>query len=149
MEANRLYAQKSQQSAMEMQRITEEMHEIAEKTKRDTVSMKIITWVTLFFLPGTFISVSLSIGLFNLGSFLQTLMSTPIVHFGNHKEDFSFMKNVGWGALKLYLAMSLPLVALTLLGWYGIRLREKYKYQKERERKRNERALGNEKGNQG
>jgi hypothetical protein len=33
------------------------MHQIAQKTKQETVSMRIITLVTLFFLPGTFISV--------------------------------------------------------------------------------------------
>jgi len=41
-----------------MQVVTDSMHEIAKKTKQETVSMKIITLVTLFFLPGTFISVS-------------------------------------------------------------------------------------------
>jgi hypothetical protein len=34
------------------------MEDLAVKTKRETVSMRIITLVTLFFLPGTFISVS-------------------------------------------------------------------------------------------
>jgi len=33
------------------------MNDIARKTKIETVSMKVITVVTLFFLPGTFISV--------------------------------------------------------------------------------------------
>jgi hypothetical protein len=33
------------------------MHELAEKTKQEAVSTRIITLVTLFFLPGTFISV--------------------------------------------------------------------------------------------
>ncbi|KAH8590628.1 hypothetical protein B0O99DRAFT_579875 [Bisporella sp. PMI_857] len=39
--------------------LTQDMHEIARKTKQETVSMRIITLVTLFFLPGTFISVSI------------------------------------------------------------------------------------------
>lgn len=52
MEANKHLAQKTQV-------VTHEMHEIAKKTERETVSMKIITLVTLFFLPGTFISASL------------------------------------------------------------------------------------------
>ena len=38
--------------------MTEDMNDIARKTKIETVSMKVITLVTLFFLPGTFISVS-------------------------------------------------------------------------------------------
>lgn len=40
-----------------MEQLTREMHELAKKTKQETVSMRIITLVTLFFLPGTFISV--------------------------------------------------------------------------------------------
>lgn len=38
--------------------MTEEMKEIASQTKIETVSMRVITLVTLFFLPGTFVSVS-------------------------------------------------------------------------------------------
>ena len=41
-----------------MEKVTDEMSKIARKTKTETVSMKIITLVTLFFLPGTFIAVS-------------------------------------------------------------------------------------------
>lgn len=53
-----MLAEKAQQSAVKMEEMTERMHEIAMKTKQETVSMRIITLVTLFFLPGTFISVS-------------------------------------------------------------------------------------------
>ena len=45
-------------SSRNMMAVTEDMNEIARKTKIETVSMKVITLVTLFFLPGTFISVS-------------------------------------------------------------------------------------------
>ncbi len=48
----------TQSSTSNMENITKDMHEIAQKTKQETVSMRIITLVTLFFLPGTFISVS-------------------------------------------------------------------------------------------
>lgn len=44
-----------------MEIMTNDMSVIARKTKTETVSMKIITLVTLFFLPGTFIAVSLSL----------------------------------------------------------------------------------------
>ena len=44
-------------SAKNMISMTKDMNEIARKTKIETVSMKVITLVTLFFLPGTFISV--------------------------------------------------------------------------------------------
>ncbi len=54
-----LLARKAQLSTSNVEAITRDMHEIARKTKQETVSMRIITLVTLFFLPGTFISVSL------------------------------------------------------------------------------------------
>lgn len=50
MEGNRTLAIEAGKSARKME-------DIAVKTKQETVSMRIITVVTLFFLPGTFISV--------------------------------------------------------------------------------------------
>ena len=47
----------NKQSTKSMMSMTEDMNDIARKTKIETVSMKVITVVTLFFLPGTFISV--------------------------------------------------------------------------------------------
>ncbi|KAK6391531.1 hypothetical protein LTR65_004366 [Meristemomyces frigidus] len=79
MEANRLLAEKAHVSALRMEEMTHEMQIIAHKTKAETVSMRIITLVTLFFLPGTFIS---------------TLMSTPIVTFDTDSPGFSG-KNIG------------------------------------------------------
>lgn len=58
MQATKDLAEKAQKSAENMEAMTVEMHTIAQKTKVETVSMRIITLVTLFFLPGTFISVS-------------------------------------------------------------------------------------------
>ena len=55
---NTLNAEANQESTSNMQRVTAEMHDIAIKTKQETISMRIITFVTLCFLPGTFISVS-------------------------------------------------------------------------------------------
>lgn len=51
-------AEKAQVSADNMEIMTGQMQRIAEKTERETVSMRIVTYVTLFFLPGTFVSVS-------------------------------------------------------------------------------------------
>lgn len=138
MEASRLYAQRAQNSAARMERMTREMRIIAEKTKKDTVSMKIITWVTLFFLPGTFISVSLPLRFQDLDLRLQTLMSTPIVRFNKNKPDFSG-HNIGYGALKLYLAISLPLVLITLLAWWAVSVRENYKDKTQREKMKTDR----------
>ena len=49
--------EQARESANSMHLLTKKMHWLAQKTLKDTVSMKIITLVTLFFLPGTFISV--------------------------------------------------------------------------------------------
>jgi len=57
-EASKMLAGRSHTSTKKMEEMTESMHQIAVKTKQETVSMRIITLVTLFFLPGTFISVS-------------------------------------------------------------------------------------------
>lgn len=57
LEANRVLAEKARRSADNMEDMTRGMHDIAQKTQQETVSMRIITLVTLFFLPGTFISV--------------------------------------------------------------------------------------------
>ena len=57
-QAAKLLAEKAQQSAENMEDMTRDMQYIAKKTKVETVSMRIITIVTMFFLPGTFISVS-------------------------------------------------------------------------------------------
>jgi hypothetical protein len=57
-ETSKALTKRAQISTERMELVTDSMHEIAKKTKQETVSMKIITLVTLFFLPGTFISVS-------------------------------------------------------------------------------------------
>ena len=55
-------------------------------------------------------------------------MSTPVVHFDENDDNSSFgSHNIGWGATKLYLMLSLPLVALTLLAWWCFSLRAKQK----------------------
>ena len=53
--------------------MTHEMKHVARQTKTETVSMKIITVVTLFFLPGTFISVCLFV-------FFSPISSESIPH---------------------------------------------------------------------
>lgn len=58
MEASRHLAEQAHSSTINMEALTEGMHAMADKTKAETVSMRIITLVTLFFLPGTFISAS-------------------------------------------------------------------------------------------
>jgi hypothetical protein len=62
-----------------MEDMTDSMHKIAVKTKQETVSMRIITLVTLFFLPGTFTSVSFLYFLLKICTFLVVvLMFLPL-----------------------------------------------------------------------
>ena len=58
LEASKELAKEASQSARRAETLALDMHEIAQKTKEETISMRIVTFVTLFFLPGTFVSVS-------------------------------------------------------------------------------------------
>ena len=109
--ATRTFATKAQISAEEMEKLT-------KQTKRETVSMKVITLVTMFFLPATFISVrKISHWTEDMNSDgAQTLMSTDIIRWqvGN---DGAFQKSVSWGAVRFFLALSLPLTFTTFITW--------------------------------
>ncbi|KAF2865937.1 hypothetical protein BDV95DRAFT_242928 [Massariosphaeria phaeospora] len=98
MQASEVFAKKSQESASKMEVLTNDMHDIAQKTKQETVSMRIITLVTLLYLPGTFIS---------------TFMSTDIVKFPTNEEQHFQSKG-----LRIYLAICIPLMIITFLAWW-------------------------------
>ncbi|ORX99550.1 hypothetical protein BCR34DRAFT_547476 [Clohesyomyces aquaticus] len=97
MKANELSARRAQTSADNMESMTVSMHEIARKTNQETVSMRVITSVTLFFLPGTFVA---------------TIMSTDIISFVDKKSVFQLK------GLRIYLAISVPMMLLTFMAWY-------------------------------
>ncbi|KAF2793633.1 hypothetical protein K505DRAFT_243993 [Melanomma pulvis-pyrius CBS 109.77] len=97
--ANEFFAKEAQISANHMETMTIDMHDIAQKTKKETVSMRVITSVTLFFLPSTFIA---------------TFMSTDILRFSNGTQNFELR------GLKIYLELALPITALTFLAWFII-----------------------------
>lgn len=50
-------AREAQQTAATTQKLTEDMRSMAQKTEVETIFMRIVTAVTMFFLPGTFVSV--------------------------------------------------------------------------------------------
>ena len=54
----KVLAEKVQASVDKMEKMTAHMQRVAANTEQETVSMRIVTYVTLFFLPGTFVSVS-------------------------------------------------------------------------------------------
>jgi len=141
MEANRLLAKRAQESTERIEEMTKQMNQVAIKTKDETVSMKIITLVTLFYLPGTFISVCVSLFFFSphpllscinilnaLHCFIltldynfmvlfladtstQTVMSTDIISFPSDSGGFQ------WSALSVWLEATLPLMFLTFVAW--------------------------------
>ena len=57
-QSSKMLASHSNASSLNMESMTVEMSDMARKTKTETVSMKVITLVTLSFLPATFSSVS-------------------------------------------------------------------------------------------
>ncbi|KAL2206312.1 hypothetical protein CC79DRAFT_1398254 [Sarocladium strictum] len=96
------FASAAQDSADIMQVWTEQMHQ-------KTLSMHLITIFTLIFLPGTFVAVR------------QTMFSSGIIVFGN-EGDGGFGPNLGdWklrsAGLKLFFAICLPLLTITLGVW--------------------------------
>jgi hypothetical protein len=115
MQASEVFAKRAQESAVKMEVMTVSMHEIAQKTKQETVSMRIITLVTLFFLPGTFIGVSKvsPSRTMNRLTIIQTFMSTDIVQI-----DMDNMQHFQSRGLKLYLAICIPAMFITFVAWY-------------------------------
>ncbi|KAL8934993.1 MAG: hypothetical protein Q9211_004938 [Gyalolechia sp. 1 TL-2023] len=113
--------QANKHSTNSMVVMTEDMNEIARKTKIETVSMKVITLVTLFFLPGTFISTLMSTDIFQQ-DYNGRRQSNPYAHLN---------------PVQIYLALSLPLTVVTLLFWAAIHSwemrREKQKEQRHKD----------------
>ncbi|ETN46501.1 uncharacterized protein HMPREF1541_00686 [Cyphellophora europaea CBS 101466] len=55
---NKLATQESIKSTKNTEKLTKEMNDLTQRTKSETVMMRVISLVTVVFLPGTFISVS-------------------------------------------------------------------------------------------
>ena len=104
--------QESQAHAHDMGQMTRVMYKIARKTELETIAMKIVTVVALFFLPATFICVSRILQEPRLWMmlklmFAQTFMSANIVSYTP--------KNT---ALAFFFELCLPFMALTLaMSW--------------------------------
>jgi hypothetical protein len=102
------------------QTIAEETRQIALASKSDAGSMKLLALITTIFLPGTFVS-----GLF----------STPVFQ----RESREDTKVTVWKpGLFLYIAVSCPLLMITLLIWglwtFGQRLKIEREVQVTRKR---------------
>jgi hypothetical protein len=117
------------------------MKDIAQKTKMETVSMRVITLVTLFFLPITFISVSLTrdaslkshylliyraatasiqkasfTAIADQVIFFKTIMSTDIIQFRRVDGKKVFQAS----ALEFLLAVGGPMIAITFGAWWMV-----------------------------
>lgn len=110
-EASKELAGKAQYSADHVEYMTQQM-------KQEAIFMRIITLVTLFFLPGTFVS---------------TLMGTDIVHWQS-PEPGGLEKVVSLGAIKIFLSMTIPCMALTFAAACGFYRWSKYRETNEMDR---------------
>lgn len=104
MQANKIFAEEARLSAQRMEEMTEKMQDLTLKTTIETVLMRIITVVTVFFLPATFVS---------------TLMSTDIVHFTATDSRIT-SGSTSLGAVKLFLCLSFSLMFATFASGFGL-----------------------------
>ncbi|KFY38315.1 hypothetical protein V494_04414 [Pseudogymnoascus sp. VKM F-4513 (FW-928)] len=116
------------QATEKMEELTMSMHQVGDLSRKEAIAMRIVTVVTLIYLPATFVSVMLP------HSFLRapTLFSTDIVKYqdqgnggtkdslGNAYVSFSSM------ALARWIEVTIPLTILTLaLGYYAFKRADK------------------------
>ncbi|KAK3695650.1 hypothetical protein B0T22DRAFT_113891 [Podospora appendiculata] len=95
LQVSRIFAEQGHRSAVIMEKI-------AIKTEQETVSMHIITFVALLFLPPTFVAT-----FFQSGILEWEPSSTSI-------EQWLFRAD----AFKLFVAISIPLTVVILIGWW-------------------------------
>ncbi|KAK8139417.1 hypothetical protein PG984_002797 [Apiospora sp. TS-2023a] len=122
-------SKRMEMSSNTMEEITKRMHTIAERTERDTSSMHFITFLTLVFLPGTFLGVRFSelssslyhshdealIDPYNALTLNQSLFSTPI--FGDAIEGSGKSWTLNTELLFLFLKICLPMMGVILGFW--------------------------------
>lgn len=104
---------------MEASRLSaQSMHAVAQQTQQETVSMRIITLVTLFFLPATFICVSVLVAAPEPSlTSSQTLMSTDIIRWGS-EDGGPQERTISTGAIEFFFAITLPLSCCTFSVWW-------------------------------
>lgn len=108
---------------------------MTQQMRQEAVFMRIITLVTLFFLPGTFVSVSHQerLKVSRIDNLLQTLMSTDIIHWQTSAPG-GLEKVVSSGAILIFLVLTGPFMIVTFAAAYGF-----YRWSKRSERKKMER----------
>ncbi|KAH8598326.1 hypothetical protein B0O99DRAFT_539553 [Bisporella sp. PMI_857] len=123
--------EKQSEATEKMERLNFSMHKIGTMAQKEAIAMRIITVVTLVFLPATFVSVSRASIFFTEPerqlNALQTLFSTDIIKYQDPQSSVNsnstqgsklFMGSFSKIALERWLQVSLPLTALTLIIGY-------------------------------
>lgn len=110
-----------------MEELTNLTIKIGTMAQREAIAMRIITVVTLIYLPATFVSVSVKDFLIHWILLItpKTFFSTDIVKYqdqnsgnGNNTSSTSFMGSFSKIALERWLQVTIPLTFLTLvIGW--------------------------------
>lgn len=106
MQANRMFATEARCSAQRMEEMTKEMKSLTKKTTLETVLVRIITVVTVFFLPATFVS---------------TFMSTDIVNYKPADGNIT-SGSTSLGAVKFFVCLTFSLMFATFTSGYGLYL---------------------------
>ena len=75
---------------------------IALASHKDSASMKVLSVVTLFFLPGTFVS---------------SLFSMPLFNWGDSNTEGDTKVEVWWPRLLIYISVTGPLMLFTFSVW--------------------------------
>lgn len=115
------------QSSIEMEAMTKSMKKVAEKTAIQTSSMHLITLVTLFFLPATFVAVRS----FRLPSFsfselteyltsVQTFFSSGAFQWDQEHPDGQSMPFWKPQFFTLFAAICFPMTGLIILVWWAL-----------------------------
>jgi len=124
---NQELSHRAHDSTRRMERMTESMEAIAKKTERETILVRIITVVTLLFLPATYVS---------------TLMSTDIVHYQAPDNGGKPVRTFAPEALKLYFWITIPLTLFTILFAFVFRWRANLSVRKRDEQLKKDEEYG-------
>jgi len=140
---NQELSHRAHDSTRRMERMTESMEAIAKKTERETILVRIITVVTLLFLPATYVSVGfLGSTMHPPRSLLQTLMSTDIVHYQAPDNGGKPVRTFAPEALKLYFWITIPLTLFTILFAFVFRWRANLSVRKRDEQLKKDEEYG-------
>lgn len=117
----------NRRASKRMEEMTEDMHELTIKTKKDTSSMHVITFVTLVFLPGTFVAVRYTLPkLWNYFSLRLTTDNQTFLGAGFYQwpepsdgDAPAVFPEFRTKYFFLFLKISLGLTFATVLLWWG------------------------------